>query len=121
MPITLLKKKNEQAETAEQSAETAPVEQTETTEETPKPRKFEYDAPSVYASLEHFLKTLDRDKIAYTTAIAEEYRDNVLSVGLNKEDVFVICGDFSFIFDAKEFNGKRWLKSLRPAPKVVNA
>ena len=118
--MPLLKKKIEQAETAEQSAETAPVGQTETTEEKPKPRTFEYDAPSVSVSLEHFLKALDRDKIAYTTAIAEEYRGKLLSAGLNKEDIFVIYGDFTFVFDAEEVDGKRWLKSLRPAPKRMN-
>ena len=120
--MAIFKKKNaEQVETAEQSAETVPVEQTETTEEKPKPRTFEYDVPSVSVSLEHFLKALNRDKITYTTAIAEEYSGKPLSVGLNKEDIFVICGDFTFVFDAEEVDGKRWLKSLRPAPKVVNA
>lgn len=115
--MPLLKKKIEQAETAEQSAETAPVEQTETTEENPKPRKFEYDAPSVSVSLERFLQVLDREQVTYTTAVVEEYHGKLFAVGLSNEDIVVICGAFAFIFEAEEFDGKRWLKSLRSAPK----
>lgn len=116
--MALFKKKDaEQAATVEKSAEAAPAEQTETTEEKPKPRKFEYDAPSICVNLEHFLKVLDRDQVTYTTAIAEEYRGKLLSLGLKNEDILVICGAFVFVFDAEELDGKRWLKSLRPAPK----
>lgn len=113
MPITLLKKK--QAATAEKSAETAPVEQTETTEGEPAPRKFEYDAPSISVSLERFLKVLDQQGVTYTTAIAEEYRGKPISIGLKNEDIVVFCGAFAFVFDTEEFDGKRWLKGLRPS------